>query len=192
MKKLWIYSMITLWISHFAWSTEEDILDTPSYQNPSRDWETVLQLGLGGGFGYFAATVHSRIVIHDFFQPGITLYYHQFNGDDYQESLSNIELPIIAQIMRKRRVSPFVGIGPGYQNWKRSDTQGDFDKSSTPTAFGVVGVNISLTKNFVFRIQQKETYFFQGGPYRKRPSSDKKSDRNKYRSEFQYSFVFQL
>lgn len=120
--------------------------------------------GVGVGSGYFAATLTISYGLNRFLAIDTSGFYRNEKGDNYSSVAYGPEVDLILRLPNPSIVTPFVGVGPGYELWKRTHDGVTFDETSSLTANGLIGINVGLTKNFGIQIAQKWTTYLNRPP----------------------------
>ncbi len=147
------------------YSDDADVMPfAKSPSRPSSNSQVGVSGGIGVGAGYYSLLLTVTYKLSRWFGIDFNGFYQNDTGDNYQTIEYGPEVDLVFRIPNPTIVTPFVGAGPGFIFWKRSQHDVPFDESSSLTANALVGAHLALTKNFGFQVIQKWTTYMNTPP----------------------------
>lgn len=123
--------------------------------------------GLGGNLnqysGNFAAIYNFNAYVKS------ELRFNFISSVTEEESLEtkSLDIPLIIILSNPTFVWPYIGAGPGYERWFKTNTIGVIDDTYSLTGFHLVGVKLRFSRHFSLNVEQKTTFYVNNSPVEK-------------------------
>lgn len=140
-----------------------------SFSDDSANEETEYSsIGISPGIGIVEGYYIIDLLVMYYFNRWIGLdfsaFYKNSSRDNERDTVYGPEIDLVFRFPNRTIVTPFTGVGPGYEFWKRTKDDTVFDESSSLTANAFIGLSLGLTKNFGLQVVQKWTSYLNPPP----------------------------
>jgi len=173
-----------------------EIFDQLSQRDRSYgDEETAsVSLGVGFGFKYFSGSLGLILPANRYVAWGVSGRFQNRSQKELAETTSSGEADLILRIPNPTPITPFASAGPGYENWRRSQNDGNglivFDKDASPTAHWSVGGSMRLARYVGIVGALKSTTYSERPPRVFTGDHSERESRTVERFELGFTFMF--
>lgn len=119
--------------------------------------------GIALGAGTFGLRVNVQSFFNEYFLLENQVFYRNEQGslDDLDYSLENYGLDsyLVAQYRIGSLVTPFAGVGPGFEIWSRLYDGFEFDSGNSLIGSYFLGANLHLGKNFILQVRHVTKHY---------------------------------
>ncbi|MCX6118886.1 MAG: hypothetical protein NT027_15220 [Proteobacteria bacterium] len=118
------------------------------------DGDIGISAGVGFGGRSFSANLGFSFPIYRWLGWNISGSYYTKAWDDKKETIYGPEGSLIVRIPSRIPITPFAGVGLGYDKWTRSIAEKKFDDSASLLSLYYVGISIPMASHLAFNISQ--------------------------------------
>lgn len=134
----------------------------PSSSNGTPD--ILVSGGVGAGVGYFSGHVTVGYSFNRWVGIDTTVNYLRYERNSSKGEQYGPESALIFRAPNPTFVTPFVGAGPGYQQWKREADGEEFDKDDGFMANAFGGLSVRMARHFGLELVRKQTRWLTTPP----------------------------
>jgi hypothetical protein len=113
-----------------------------------------LSLGIGLGYRSFAANLGLLFPINRWFGWSLGGFYSSWTDTPNAEMRYGPETALVARFPWRLPLTPFFGVGLGYEKWTRKKDQTTFDQSGALYSHYFAGISIPMARHIAFDISQ--------------------------------------